>query len=398
MPSWTDRTSVLRALGATRAECSELLSYNENHFEPAGLERSGPLPLADEPFVATWERYAREAEREGAWSVLRKALVQLRFPVRGGMSREPAYEAATRRPAPVSDRVAPLRLQRPDGLRIDIHATPAGRLPVLIAACRKDFESLVQALTKRNEPVPVPASVGACMVAGYTNVERLRRLKDRWWTTQPFPTEAGWRRKLRELLPNEGLYRDRFVIASTTPYSAVPARRLGLDPRMWEQLSLAIRIEHESMHYFTRRVFGSMKNRLLDELIADYAGIVRATGRFRGDWALRFLGLESYPDYRAGGRLEHYRGNPPLSDGAFRILQCLVKRAVENLEVWSATVEDATRLDSPIRTVVALTRLTLEHLAATDAEHLLRAAVRDVAPHVRAGRCRYARHRGDGAD
>lgn len=382
MPARTDRTSVLRALGATEAECIELLSYNENHFEPAGLERSGPLPLADELFVATWECYAREAQREGAWDVLRRALVQLRFPVRAGMSREPAYEAATRSPTPVSDRFTPLRLQRPRGLRIVIHATPAGRLPVLIAACRKDFESLVRALTKRNEPAPVPPSVGACMVSDYTNVERLRRLKDRWWNTQPFPTEAGWRRRLRELLPQTELYRDRFVIASTTPYSAVPADCLGLDTGSLKRLSLTIRIEHESMHYFTRRVFGSMKNRVLDELIADYAGIVRATGRFRADWALHFLGLESYPDYRSGGRLEHYRGDPPLSDGAFRVLQRLVKRAVENLQAWSATGDDATRSDGHIRTVVAMTRLTVEELAATDAVRRLRAAVRAVAPHV----------------
>ena len=383
MPAGSDRISVLRALGATPSDCAELLSYNENHFEPSGLQRTGSLPLADEPFVGAWERYAREAEREGAWPVLRQALVQLRFPVRAGMSREPAYEAATRSPAPVSDRATPFRLQRPGGLRIEIHATPAGRLPVLIAACRKDFESLVQALTKRNEPAPVPPSVGACMIAGYTNVERLRRLKDRWWNTQPFPTEGGWRRKLRELLPQWELYRDRFVIASTTPYSAVPARHLGLDPETWERLSLAIRIEHESMHYFTRRVFGSMKNRLIDELIADYAGIVHGIGRFRADWALRFLGLESYPDYRSGGRLDHYRGDPPLSDGAFRILHCLVKRAVENLEAWSATGADANRPDGHFRTVVALTRLTVEDLASTDADRLLRAAVQAVSPHVR---------------
>ncbi len=382
MPAATDRMSVLRAFRAAPAECLELLSYNENHFDPTGLERAGPLPLADEPFVATWERYAREAESDGVWPVLRRALAQLRFPVRAGMSREPAYESATRSPAPVSDPAAPLSLQRPGDLRIEIHATPAGRLPVLIAACREDFESLVQALTKRNEPAPVPAAVGACMVAGYTNVDRLRRLRDRWWAAHPIPTQAGWRGKLQELLPQKDLYRDRFVIASTAPYSAVPADCLGLDIGSWKRLSLTIRIEHESMHYFTRRVFGSMKNRLLDELIADYAGIVRATGRFRADWALRFLGLESYPDYRSGGRLEHYRGEPPLSDGAFRVLQRLVTRAIENLEAWSATGDDATRPDGHIRTVVAMTRLTVEDLAAADAARRLRASARAVAPLV----------------
>ena len=50
MPAGTDRISVLRGLRATPAECVELLSYNENHFEPTGLERIGSLPLADEPF------------------------------------------------------------------------------------------------------------------------------------------------------------------------------------------------------------------------------------------------------------------------------------------------------------------------------------------------------------
>ena len=383
MPAGTDRISVLRGLRATPAECVELLSYNENHFEPTGLERIGSLPLADEPFVAAWERYAREAESEGVWTVLRNALVQLRFPVREGMSRVPAYESATRGSVSVSSQVASLRLQRPGDLRIEIHATPAGRLPVLIAACRRDFELLVRALTKRNEPVPVPASVGACMVAGYTNVERLRRLQDRWRSARPIPTEAGWRQELQGLLPRKELYQDRFVIASMAPYSAVPADCLGLDPETWERLSLAIRIEHESMHYFTRRVFGSMKNRLLDEMLADYAGIVHATGRFRADWALRFLGLESYPHYRLGGRLEHYRGDPPLSDGSFRVLQRLVIRAAENLEAWSSTADDATRPDGRIRTVVALTRLTVEDLAAPDAGDRLRTAARAVAAHVR---------------
>lgn len=383
MPAAADRIPVLKALGATPAECLELLRYNENHFDPAGLAGSGSLPLADEAFVAAWERYAREAESAGAWAVLRNALVQLRFPVRKGMSRAPGYEAATRSPVPVPDHPDALRLRRPDDVRIEIHATPAGRLPVIIAPGRDDFELLMQALAKRNEPAPVPASVGACMVAGYVNVERLRRLKERWRDGQAFPTEAGWRRELRAVASRKALYQDRFVIACATPYSAVPADRLGLAPETWERLSLVIRIGHESMHYFTRRVFGSMRNRLLDELVADYAGIVRATGRFRADWALRFLGLESYPDYRAGGRLEHYRGDPPLSDGAFRVLQRLVKRAAGNLEAWSAIADDATRPDGYVRTVLVLTRLTVEDLAAADAGDRLRAAARAVAPYVR---------------
>ena len=381
VPLPSDRGAVLRSLGATPTECEELLLYNANHFDPEGLERSGSLPLADEAFVKTWEQYKHEAKSVGAWAVLRNALVQLRFPVRRGMSRDPAYRLATRGQADVPGERTPLEPARPDALRIEIHATPAGRLPVVVAPLRDDFELLVQALTKRNEPLPVPASIGACMVAGYTNVHRWRRLREQWWSGHPFPTEAGWRRELVTLLPRKSLYQDRFIIASTNPYSAVPADRLGLTGEAWKRLSLVIRVEHESMHYFTRRVFGSMQNRLLDEILADYAGIVRAAGRFRADWALGFLGLESYPRYREGGRLEHYRGDPPLSIGAFRILHHLVKRAVDNLERWSATAGDTS--NGYLETIIALTRLTVEELAAGDALDRLRAAVRAVAPRLR---------------
>lgn len=383
VPVSAHRVSVLKSLGATPSECAELLCYNENHFDPAGLERGGSLPLADEPFVETWEHYERQAETVGTWAVLRNALVQLRFPVRHGMSRDPEYEAAARGWIPAHDDSTSLVLQRPDELRMEIHATVAGRLPVVVVPHRDDFELLVQALTKRNEPSPVPVSIGACMVAGYTNVDRLRQFRERWWSGHPFPTEAGWKRELGKLLPRKALYQDRFIIASTSAYSAVPADRLGLTTETWQRLSLAIRVEHESVHYFTRRVFGSMKNRLLDELIADYAGIAHANGRYRGDWALRFLGLESYPRYRRGGRLEHYRGDPPLSDGAFRILIRLVKRAVDNLVNWSVTADDATRPDGHMGTVVALTRLTVEELAAEDALDRLRSAARAVTPHLR---------------
>ncbi len=44
-------------------------------------------------------------------------------------------------------------------------------------------------------------------------------------------------------------------------------------------------------HYVTRHALGTMRNSMLDELIADYVGIVSATGAYRGDWFLRFLGV-----------------------------------------------------------------------------------------------------------
>jgi hypothetical protein len=50
-----------------------------------------------------------------------------------------------------------------------------------------------------------------------------------------------------------------------------------------------------------------MNNALKDELIADTMGIVEAFGEYRRDLFLQFMGLENYPDYRWGGRLQNYR-------------------------------------------------------------------------------------------
>lgn len=68
---------------------------------------------------------------------------------------------------------------------------------------------------------------------------------------------------------------------------------MNLSQAEWRRLSITIRLEHECTHYFTYRVLGSMRNNLLDELIADYQGIVSAIGKYRADWFLRFMGLES---------------------------------------------------------------------------------------------------------
>ena len=104
----------------------------------------------------------------------------------------------------------------------------------------------------------------------------------------------------------------------------------------WLNASLVIRREHECAHYFTRRVLGSMRNSLLDELIADYVGVVAASGRYHAAWFLRFLGLEEFPAFRPDGRLQRYRGDPPLSDGAFAVLRSVAKRAAERLEAFHA--------------------------------------------------------------
>jgi len=186
-----------------------------------------------------------------------------------------------------------------------------------------------------------------------------------------------------QIKPHRHLYQDTFILLTTTPYSGVPASAMLLTEAEWRASSLQIRIAHETTHYLTRRLFGSARNHVLDELIADYAGIVAACGRYRADWFLRFMGLEDFPTYRAGGRLSYYRGQPSLSDAAFGLLQQLVKAAAENLERFDRGYANAsTTAQARVQLLAALTQLTIEELAAPDAVSLLEQAVHPAAAAV----------------
>lgn len=372
------QAECLATLGASPEETAELLAYNENVFDLGALGPDTHFPLPDEPFVAFWEERVCESHSRGAFAVLREHLPQLAFPIRKGISGTEPYRAATRRGVPVETipEATGLELEHPEAIELVIHESPAGRIPLLIARRRPEFAALIQALTKRNEPAPVPDSQGALMVSGYNNWSRISELRRVWEAQELSAREtATWGEEFQRIQGRRELYQDRFILLSDGPYSAVPAADLGLAEEEWRELSLAIRRDHECTHYFTRRLFGSMRNNALDELIADWAGLTGATGRFQAAWFLRFMGLEDHPRFRPGARLEIYRGDPLLSDGAFRILQRLLVAAAENLERLDARLSEIPRTPAGRALALAsLASLRLEDLASGNAEGLLRRA------------------------
>ncbi|WP_442939959.1 DUF7005 family protein [Nostoc sp.] len=365
------RASVLASYGATAQQTEELLTHNQNIFDHSFLKLPIKFPLAPEPHVAVWEEYAAIAKEVGVFEALSSRLVQLQFPILEGINQTEAYRSATRKGVTVDGMVEAtgLILQQPEQLQLMLHQSLAGVIPVLLTKNREDFVSLVQALTMRNEPKSVPASMGACMITGFNNWDRIRQYRQQW-SAKNFDncSQSSWLEEFQRLIPQKQLYQDRLIILSDGFYSNVSASDIGLSEVEWRRLSITIRLEHECTHYFTQRLFGSMRNNLLDELIADYIGIVAAVGNYRADWFLRFLGLESFPDYREGGRLQNYRGKPPLSDDAFKILQALVKSAAENLERFDTQYGGKLRtLNSQPIMLIALTYLTLEELADSEA-------------------------------
>jgi hypothetical protein len=366
------RRRVLEAHGAVPSTIDELLRYTA---KPYGETECPPFPLGDEPHVAAWRTYADEAARDGAWGALRRHFVQLRVPVRAGVSQEPAYLAATRKgqSEAADEELAPgLVLARPEALRLEIHATIAGHIPILIAGDRRDFVALVQAFTERNEPADVAPAMGACIVNGLNNWERVAAYRAAWERDHPDEAVTGWSEEFRRFAARKELYQDRFIILSRGPYSAIAGVDSGVGDADWLARSLEIRREHECTHYFTYRVFRSMRNNVFDELIADFVGLVRAFDGYRGDLARRFLGLEAFPTIRPGSRLEVYRSG--LTNAALPTIGELAVAASKNLQTLSdgqpAIVRD---LVSLARLTYTLSLLTLEELASDEMPELVAA-------------------------
>ena len=369
------RRSVLEACGADAGSVERLLAYNDTPFAPELLAEHA-WPMADEAHLEAWDEYARDAAARGAVEALRLRLVQLRFPVEAGISATDDYRAATRRGiGPDPGRPGPSLID-PARVELSIHTTVAGRVPILVAGAREDFVTLVRVFSGRNEPIDVPAAMGACIVTGLNNWDRVRRYRQAFEAARGGSCdEAEWTAEFRtNMAPRPALYQDRFILLSSGPYSAVPAADVGLDEDAWRARSLAIRREHECTHYLTYRAFGRMRNNVLDELIADFAALAAVDGRYDAGLALRFLGLEGYPRWREGGRLQSYLGDPPLEPAPTAVVRTLVYRAAHHLEDFVAATPPRGRAGIA-RYALALAGLTLEELASDEMAGRLGAAL-----------------------
>jgi len=361
------RAGILRGLGAEGAVLDEVLEYAANPYREIALP-SGFPPLAEEAQVPFWRRYAAEAGELGAAAALSRRFPQLRFPVRAGISQEDAYRGATRRGAfDAAEARVGLELERPEALELAVDDVAAGAVPVLATPSRRDFETLVRAFTARNEPVEVPAAMGACLIKGLADWERVASYRRAWEDAHGTAgDEPAWATEMGALAQRKELWQDRLILLSSGPYSAVPAAEAGCDELEWGRRSVAIRRAHEGFHYLTLRLAGRIRSNLLDELVADFAGLSTACGRYPDALARRFLGVDRLPELRAGGRIEVYRGDPPLSDAALAVLARLAERATRSLAAVETSEEERRSPAALAALLVALARLELETFAADD--------------------------------
>ena len=367
-----DPTGLPRDLAGDDAVRGELADYLDDGF--AWPDTGVAVPMPDEPSVAAWRHYADLAANAdaGIWPVLQARLPQLRFPIDESVPGSEAYRKAVRRGDLADAPAAGLSLSNPDALTLTIHPTPAGHIPVLEPGGRDDFVTLLQALTKRNAPEPIPDSVGACIVGGFNNWDRVAQHRAAWEAETGFTAATNpdaWQRHFKAtIVPNKPLYQDRFMILSDGPYSNLHGPEIGLEPTTWREKSRTVRLEHECTHYVTRRICGSMRNNVHDELIADYCGLVAAFGRFHSRTFQAFMGIDGDGHIRDEGRIQLYRGNPPLSDTAFAALGRLLTRAADHLSGIHDRVVGGPFANFAQRTriVLALTQTPVQTLAAAD--------------------------------
>ena len=177
----------------------------------------------------------------------------------------------------------------PEGITVEFYESIAGKIPVITIAADEDFDTLITNIYNKGKPYPHAKKQGASFANGENN---------------------------------------KFIILSYKPYSNLPANEIGLPNAEWIQKSLTIRKAHECAHYYTTRFFGSSRNNLHDELIADFCGIWDAFSMYQADYFTRFL---------AKGRMDIYVDG--MSSTAAKVIESLAYEASKWLEAWSHTDE-----------------------------------------------------------
>ena len=178
--------------------------------------------------------------------------------------------------------------------------TPVGPIDVLFLKERADFETFLQIVGHKSQPVPIDPTVGAITYRGLAD----------WGAVQDayraYVVTGGndWPGEFRRLAQKPGAFRAELIVISEGPYSNVPAIDTPYDTDEWIDISREIRLHHECAHVVCRRTMPDDILPVWDEVTADVTGLLCATRGYDASLAARFLGITA--DGYAGGRLAEY--------------------------------------------------------------------------------------------
>lgn len=326
-------------------------------------------PFSEESNIEFWDDYSKNNTNENVFDLLKRCYPQLNFPIETGIEKSDLYkEFVFKGKIDLISLPVCLELTDSKSIKFENNTCLAGKIPVLTISNEEDFVKIIQSLLHKNNPVDIPHSMGAVLVNGINNWERIKILKSQWLAKNP---SGNWNQEFSNVILNKSLYKDKLIILSTKPYSNVSAKQLGLAEDIWISNSVSIRMEHEFTHLYTLKRYGYASNNLHDELIADYIGIVKTIGHYDKSWMFNFMGLEEYPKYRRGGRLENYVKDNRLSQEDFRQLTKIVKNAIETISFFDKNLGKLNSDNDQICRMDALCETGLIELASENGAVLL---------------------------
>ena len=185
--------------------------------------------------------------------------------------------------------------------------TPAGPVEVVFLRERADFETFLQVIGHKAQPVPIARTVGAITYRGLADWGKVAAAHEAYVATGG----EDWASEFRRLAGVPGAFRAELVVISEGPYSNVPAAQTPYDEQEWVRISREVRLHHECAHVVCRRTMPEDVLPVWDEVTADVVGLVCATGGYNAALAARFLGVAE--DGFAGGRLSEYLSEEQLA-------------------------------------------------------------------------------------
>ncbi|MCK9224442.1 MAG: hypothetical protein M0Q02_05115 [Candidatus Muirbacterium halophilum] len=319
------RLEVVRNFTNDEKIINEVLLYNENKFVKNNYD------FTDELFVEEWKCYLEELSEYSLVEIFHKYIIQFCFPVKENISGEFDYINAVRNGKKPVFLQNPHCFNSPENINLEIIKTPVGSIPVIFCKDRDDFENMLRIFVYKNEPIKIPNSQGACFVKGFNNWSRIEKLKNKW--LEKGNLEENWQSYFsKNIIPFKELYQDKFIILSNSHYSGVSALNFDINEDEWLEKSYIIRREHEICHYYTLRKFNYIANNMLDEIIADFSGIIEAFGCYNKEKMFYFLGFENFPEIRNTGRFYNYFQNNKISSEAVEIIKELVYNSIIYIE------------------------------------------------------------------
>lgn len=346
---------------------AKLKEYLSNKFD-SGKKHSFSA-LSEESDIQFWDACLEKNDGRNIFDLLKRCYPQLNFPIETGIEKTELYkDFVLRGKTNLINLTASLELTDLESIKLEVNESIGGKIPILTISNQEDFVKIIQSLLHKNNPVEIPSSMGAALINGINNWERLNTIKNNWLANNPL---GNWNTEFSNVIQNKSLYKDKLIVLSTKPYSNVPASQLGLSYDLWISYSVTIRKEHEFTHLYTLIRYGLASNNLHDELIADYIGIIKAIGYYDKAWMLNFMGLEEYPKYRRGARLENYVKDNMLSPEDFKQLIRIVKNAIETIADFDKSIGKLNSVKDQICRIDALCETGLTALASPNGATIL---------------------------